>query len=67
MIIGLILLVISLMGCAKKEAPPEEKATATEEAAADVGSDISDVGALDKDLGTSDHQNIDQDLEDINW
>jgi len=67
MIIGLILLVISLIGCAKKETPPEEKPAATEKAASEVGSDISDVGTLDKDLDTSDLENIDKELEDINW
>ncbi|MBS3097242.1 hypothetical protein J4209_00435 [Candidatus Woesearchaeota archaeon] len=66
-IIGLILLVISLAGCAKKEAPPEEKPTATEEAVTNVGSDISSVDALDKDLDTSDLDDIDKELEEINW
>ena len=66
-VIGLILLVISLVGCAKKDIAPEEKATATEEAVANVGSDISDVGTLDKDLDTSALENIDKELEEINW
>lgn len=65
MIIGLILLIISLIGCAKKEVPVEEKIT--EEVTTDIDSDIADVGVLDEDLDISDLENIDKELDEINW
>ena len=62
----LMLLIISLIGCAKKEALPTGP-TATEANVNEIGNGISDAGALDKDLSTSDLGNISSDLDNINW
>lgn len=61
-----LLLVISLIGCAKKEALPTGP-TATEANVNEIGNGISDAGAIDKDLSTSDLGNISADLDNINW
>lgn len=66
MAVCVLLLVISLVGCAKKEAPPAGP-TATEANVDDIGNGISDAGATDKDLSTSELDNIGSDLDNINW
>lgn len=57
---------ISLIGCAKKEAPPT-KPTSTEASVNEIGNGISDANAIDKDLSTSELDNISSDLDNINW
>lgn len=64
MVVCLLLLLVPLIGCAKNV---EEKPTDTEISADSIGKGISDVGALDSDLSTSDLNNLDSDLDNINW
>ena len=57
---------ISLIGCAKKEALPTGP-TSTEASVNDIGNGISDAGTTDQDLSTSDLDNLGSDLDNINW
>lgn len=57
---------ISLIGCAKKEALPTGP-TSTEASVNDIGNGISDADAIDKDLSTSDLDDLGSDLDNINW
>ena len=62
-IIGLILLIVFLLGCAKKE----PVGGTTGDVKTDIDSDISDVDILDEELNTSDLDNIDKEIDEINW
>lgn len=50
-------------GKTEKEAPPG----ATDEQIKDVGQGISEIGDLDKELNITDLEDLDQDLDEINW
>lgn len=59
-----LLLITSLLlqGCAK-EAPPEMPAEETTE----VDEDFSDIDALEEELSMDEFENLDKELEEINW
>lgn len=69
MILVLLISLFYLVSCAQKVSEPTPVTTTptTEENAADIEGDVSDVGTLDEDLNLEDLENIDKELEDVTW
>lgn len=71
-LIFITLILILLTACAPvTEEPPaetkEEVVMSTGDIAADVENDITDIGTLDSDLDMAELEDLDKDLEDIDW
>lgn len=62
-LIFLAAVVLMFAGCSAQTAQP----TSTESAVDSIGTDISDIDAIDSDLDTSELDNMDQELDNISW
>ncbi len=61
--LAVVVLLVFMTGCAKQQTSPAAGNTATE--SADINTGISGVGDLDSELDTSELDNLDQELADI--
>ncbi len=69
-IISLISILTLLIGqgCQKAEvSEPVTEPTTTEQNVDEIGTDISDIGDIDKDLNMSDLDDLEKELDEINW
>lgn len=58
----LLILLVLLQGCGKKSAAPEGPEETTE-----VDDDLSDLDDIEEDLSMDELENLDKELEEINW
>ena len=74
-IISLLILAILLTGCAQKIIQQEEEKTTEtpefeetgDESIDEVGSDISEIDTIDSELNASDLDDLEQELEELDW